>query len=125
MDKFERASHRKQRAAAAKQWWDKHKDENNATRREQRRTDPSVRRRDFKARLRNYGLSWESYETILLRQSGRCPICGKELRTFHIDHNHRTGTVRGLLCENCNPMIGQSHENPDVLRAAARYLEVT
>mgnify|MGYP001576209901 CR=1 FL=1 len=44
-------------------------------------------------------------------------------KTLHIDHNHTTGAVRGLLCTQCNVGVGMLKDSPAVLRAAANYLE--
>lgn len=45
------------------------------------------------------------------------------MKKICIDHNHTTGVARGLLCGNCNSMIGLAKEDPETLRAAARYVE--
>jgi hypothetical protein len=79
-----------------------------------------------------YGLSPEDYEKALSEQRGCCAICGAAEHAsktrggqhrFHIDHDHKTGRVRGLLCANCNRMIGQAKESVDVLWEAIAYLE--
>ncbi len=51
----------------------------------------------------------------------KCEICGNEGQ--HIDHNHQTGQVRGLLCANCNSAIGKLRESPALFAAALAYLE--
>lgn len=66
-------------------------------------------------------------------QGGLCLICKKpprhkstltdEIQRFHVDHDHRTGKIRGLLCGTCNRMLGQAQDDPAVLRAGADYLE--
>ena len=59
-------------------------------------------------------------------QDGRCKFCNKpfiNLSAACIDHNHRTGKVRWLLCRNCNLMLGNSFEDPIVLRKAASEIE--
>lgn len=61
----------------------------------------------------------------LVRQEGRCAICGRDLkpgRGTHVDHCHRTGAVRGLLCSKCNPALGLFEDNVDALIRAAEYL---
>lgn len=72
-----------------------------------------------------YGVSDKKYQKILQRQDGVCAICERpEPRYSHlsVDHNHETDKVRGLLCSNCNPMIGYAKEDPKVLMAAINYL---
>ena len=76
-----------------------------------------------------YGISLDDYNAMLERQSGKCAICkttdpGRRNK-FCVDHNHRTGEVRGLLCEECNLGIGKLKDDPEILRKAATYLETT
>lgn len=82
---------------------------------------------------REFGLSKEEYEKLLEAQGSVCAIChlpetivrhGKTL-PLHIDHCHRASNVRGLLCADCNIGIGRFHDSPELLRAAADYLERT
>jgi hypothetical protein len=72
-----------------------------------------------------YGLTAERYDQMLVEQGHRCALCGDENngRTWHIDHCHDTGKVRGVLCDLCNRGLGHFRENADVLRKAAQYLE--
>ena len=58
---------------------------------------------------------------MLERQGGVCAIC-QSAPAIHIDHDHRTGAVRGMLCFRCNAALGQLGDSPDVLVRAARYL---
>lgn len=56
--------------------------------------------------------------------AGRCGICGKEPRSgFVIDHDHKTGRVRGLLCQRCNSGLGSLGDSIEGLKAAIAYLE--
>lgn len=77
-----------------------------------------------------HGITVTEYEALLGAQDGRCAICQLEPRGagpanlhLHVDHDHRTGTIRGLLCRACNTSIGQFDESPERLRAAATYLD--
>lgn len=77
---------------------------------------------------RKYGLTVEAWEAMLAAQGSRCPGCGVAFGLFrgsepHVDHCHRTGAVRGLLCGQCNKALGLSGDSPKVPRALARYLE--
>ena len=77
-------------------------------------------------RFRQYGVTAEWYRDQLVGQAGRCAICGsvfKSDKDTHIDHDHATGEVRGLLCANCNRLLGAAKESPEVLVHAISYLE--
>jgi Recombination endonuclease VII len=69
-----------------------------------------------------YGLSEEKYYEIFNEQEGRCAICGNSLDNPHIDHDHITGKVRGILCPGCNWGLGSFGDSPEVLRKAASYI---
>lgn len=90
-----------------------------------RRDDPTTNRHDNNARtLRKYGLTQEEYDTLYDQQLGRCAICLVALAevTLHVDHDHETNAVRGLLCHTCNCGIGFMQDSPEVLERAAQYL---
>lgn len=77
-----------------------------------------------------YGITLEEYRAKLESQYDCCAICstlfpGGKKKSFFIDHNHRTGQVRGLLCRECNLMIGHAKDSADILRSAIFYLEET
>lgn len=72
---------------------------------------------------RLYGVSREDYERLLKSQRGRCLVCLRKFkRTPHVDHDHKTKKVRGLLCSLCNPAMGMFRDKPDALLRAVRYL---
>lgn len=74
----------------------------------------------------NYDITQEQYDKMLADQGGVCAICKKTNRKnkrLCIDHCHKTDKVRGLLCDDCNLMLGHSKDNEDVLREAISYLE--
>lgn len=68
-----------------------------------------------------YGISLEQWEKMLIEQSGRCSICGVPMRNPHVDHDHKTGMVRDLLCSRCNRMLGVI-EDVEFTSMARRYL---
>jgi hypothetical protein len=73
---------------------------------------------------RRYGISPQERDAILAMQSGLCPICGVDIRgREHVDHDHVTGAVRGLLCQLCNLGLGAFRDDPKRLSAAMSYLE--
>jgi hypothetical protein len=76
--------------------------------------------------LARYGLDLATYNRMLLATGGRCPLCqkrfGKRTRVACVDHDHKTGRVRGILCSPCNYRLGELHDNADWLRRAADYL---
>jgi Recombination endonuclease VII len=103
----------------------------------------------FRRRLRKYGMTVDEYRCMLASQDGCCAICrsatsdlrrngqGGKRRIEHgwpsvagkgdhlgfiVDHDHKTGKVRGLLCHPCNAGIGLLKDNPELLVAAANYL---
>lgn len=71
-----------------------------------------------------YGLTEERYLEMLEAQDGLCAICGKPGRSrgLHVDHDHSTGAVRGLLCHPCNSGMGMFGDDPEVLASAIKYL---
>lgn len=80
----------------------------------------------------SYRISVAEYDAMLDAQNGVCAICegppngsGSKNGRFHVDHNERTGQVRGLLCGNCNHGLGKFCDDPKRLRRAAKYLERT
>ncbi len=73
--------------------------------------------------LKTYGLTPEAYIQLFDAQHGRCAICGmRHSGWLDVDHNHSTGLIRGLLCPNCNKMIGLAKDDSRRLRKAAKYL---
>jgi Autographiviridae endonuclease VII len=78
--------------------------------------------------LAPYGLTPAQFAALLERQHGGCALCGQLIgdgtgRSLHVDHDHETGRIRGLLCAGCNTALGKFGDDPRRLRAAAEYLE--
>lgn len=77
----------------------------------------------------NYGISIEVYEDLYKQQNGKCAICnikGTKRRSTKVrlivDHNHKTGKIRQLLCGKCNTGLGHLQDSPGILKSALRYL---
>jgi Recombination endonuclease VII len=68
-----------------------------------------------------YGITMEEVEALLAAQGGACPICRARPPT-HVDHDHTTGQVRGILCFGCNGGLGQFQDNVNWLIRAVIYL---
>ena len=104
-----------------------------------KRSDSLKTRKLNKSAVRNYalkryyGLSIETYNVMLAAQNGVCAICKGnetyvpkghgETKPLSVDHNHDTGAIRGLLCSNCNYVIGHCKEDRNVLLEAVKYLD--
>lgn len=72
-----------------------------------------------------YGINEEQYQHLLKIQKGRCAICTNRPRTIRlaVDHDHKTGAVRGLLCKRCNhDLLGGGHDSIELLFRAVEYL---
>jgi hypothetical protein len=91
----------------------------------------NARGRESRARLygssrhyhltRRYGIGAREVEQLIVEQDGVCAICARP-DPDHVDHDHATGTVRGILCFNCNGGLGQFRDGPELLAAAIEYL---
>ena len=112
--------------ARVKRWQQQNAERVNAYQRT-RRQEPEVKRRNRAGHLRRkFGMTLEGYEEILARQGGVCAVCSRPPTpsiSLHVDHDHETGRIRGLLCFRCNNALGDLEDDPGLLRAATRYLE--
>ena len=70
---------------------------------------------------RRYGIGADEFDRLVELQGGVCPICGRE-NPEHVDHDHESGRVRGLLCMRCNNALGLLREDADVLGNAIGYV---
>ena len=81
---------------------------------------------------KSYGLSSDEYLGLVLKQNNCCSICGKpehrllktgDVKPLSVDHNHSTGEVRELLCNDCNALLGFAKEDTEILQNAILYLQ--
>jgi hypothetical protein len=80
----------------------------------------------IRRRIKKYGISFDDYQRMLIEQNGVCKICRKpekKGKSLSVDHNHKTGKVRGLLCSRHNTGLGCFEDDAALLRSAADYLE--
>lgn len=75
----------------------------------------------------HYGIGTVEYDTLLLKQGGCCAVCLKPSSAFTkrlaVDHDHKSGRIRGLLCTFCNRTVIGRHRDPELLKRAGCYLE--
>lgn len=80
----------------------------------------------FHNAFQKYGITEGEYNEILKKQNGCCAVCKKPQKdfskSFAIDHDHKTGKIRGLLCHGCNVILGFSKEDTKILKNAIKYL---
>jgi Recombination endonuclease VII len=95
-------------------------------RKDQRGTE-QLQARERRRTLALHGLAQEAWDRLIALQGNRCAVCkttqpGGRTERWHIDHDHVTGQVRGLLCHRCNLGIGLLRDDPQIMMAAARYV---
>jgi hypothetical protein len=108
-----------------KQWQQQNRERHLATQRKRREENREALREKDRTRWLNakYGLTPEGFDQLLAEQHGACAVCGRKMgQDLHVDHDHKTNEVRGLLCGSCNRGIGLLQENPTHLHQAGRYL---
>lgn len=96
--------------------------------------EEQYRKQASRTLMRKYGITLNDYERMYEAQDGKCLICeGTETRinTFTnepirmpVDHCHKTGEIRGLLCSDCNTALGLFQDSPEILSKAIAYLEI-
>ncbi len=74
--------------------------------------------------LRTYRITEAEFEAIVEYQGGGCAGCGRKRRgrSLHVDHDHKTGLVRGIVCWRCNSLLGKALDTASTLRNLADYL---
>lgn len=106
-------AHKEEQAVRTRRWYERHK-------------DTAVYQAIDRHLRHKYGTSIAEYEAMAAAQGGVCAICGKPeqiKRRLSVDHDHRTGAIRALLCSGCNTAIGHFGDDPDTMRRAADYVE--
>lgn len=106
--------HRRRRIERGKQW---------------RLANPERNARGIRSATlkKKYGLTVDQYDALLLQQGGGCAICGNTESlgngALHVDHDHATGLIRGILCQPCNTGLGKFRDSEALLLRAVAYLK--
>lgn len=118
-----------------RQWSHKHRDAINEKRRKQNRPYGEAireyraknrRRLTNQDRSRKYGITPQQFQNLLSSQNYRCAGCQAEdpgKRGWHVDHDHATKLIRGILCYHCNIALGHLRDNANTTRRLAEYLD--
>jgi hypothetical protein len=143
-DKRYRDSHKEEHKKYEKEWRTKNKEklkkskkEYNDKHKEQRKNYLNKNKEKLKIsqkkysknlKFKKYGIDEKQYIELYNKQEGKCAICGahqNELKSaLHIDHNHKTNKIRGLLCFKCNSLLGYANDNIIKLESAVNYLKI-
>lgn len=135
-----RAEHKEELAAYHRKHYAEHKEKRDTYQREynaEHREEVNARSRRWRAEnteravnislKHRFDITLDDYNAMLEAQGSSCAICGRtpeeEGRRLSVDHDHETGKVRGLLCNNCNRGIGYLQDNSSLCRLAANYLD--
>jgi len=75
-------------------------------------------------RYKKYGITGNEFREIVEKQNNKCPICIRVInKNFSVDHDHKIGKIRGIICNDCNLAIGNAGSSPERLKSMANYLE--
>ena len=111
---------------AARLWRQRHPEQHRAYQKEWLQKPGNLEKKNRREHLHRikvkYGLSSEDYLCLLKEQEGVCAVnnCGRQIS--HVDHDHVTGKVRGLLCKQCNWTLGHTGDSIERLRGLIEYL---
>ena len=123
-DREYHAAHREKQNQYRKAWREANPERSKEGQRRWYRENPE---KVFEQNLRKYGVDPAWYQAQLTAQGGGCSICGATesvgaRKALHVDHDHATGAIRGLLCHHCNTMLGLAKDSPEILAKAIEYL---
>ena len=102
--------------------------------RQNREVETNINRKDYHKQyfssfgsLRRYGITLDDYNALLKKQGGTCAICktAPTLKKLFIDHDHKDGRVRGLLCSRCNLLLGYHECAKEMVEEFEQYLAQT
>ena len=118
------AKHRPTILAYKKEWYKSNFSKIQLLGKEKYRAEKQTKRLAYN--LKKYSITLDYYRQLEVQQKGFCAICGRlplNGRRLDVDHCHKTGKVRGLLCSNCNRGIGYFKDDRDLLEKVKVYLK--
>lgn len=111
-------------------WQKEYYSEENKKKRLERQSSPKYQLYIRQYRLKKYyNISLDDYDLMLKDQNNKCAIClgnpkgSPSNKYFAVDHCHKTGKIRQLLCGTCNTILGSVNENIDILKSMISYIE--
>lgn len=116
-------SNKEEKTEYLKKWYQDHREEELEKSKSRHKANPENRRNTVRKQL--YGIEPDEYKVLYSNQDGKCAICKqppKSTRSLCVDHDHKTGAVRGLLCDSCNGGIGLLGDSIIRLHEAIEYL---
>jgi len=121
-------AHKRERSVYAKAYRAAHREELKAYHQAKYRANRTARLEEH--RQRTYGITRDQFLGLLQAQDGRCAICRRLFDLVHmhtkasphVDHDHTTGEIRGLLCMSCNQALGLMQESLEAIQSMADYL---
>ncbi len=121
------AAHPGRRTGASRKYRAEHLEESRAysrkyTARDRADSPDKHRAYNLKYRCKKLGITVEQHNALVVEQGETCAICGMHTKKLVTDHNHKTGGVRGLLCDHCNWGLGHFKDNQAILKLAIEYL---
>jgi hypothetical protein len=108
-----------------KQYYADHKEQEQASNKNYVKTITEKQKRHYYLKCR-FGISVKEYNELLQKQQGVCAICKlkpQSSRNLAVDHDHKTGKIRGLLCHKCNTGLGLFYDDTEKLLSAVEYLQ--
>jgi hypothetical protein len=90
---------------------------------QKRNPERSARHKRNSNLIKRVGITLEESERLLIHQGGLCAVCKQTIKLPHVDHDHASNEVRGILCFNCNSGLGSFKDNIQILMAAIDYLK--
>lgn len=106
--------HREEKRITTKKWRERILESMSEVQRKRQIKDWGLRKR--------YNISIEEYEIICKKQKGLCAICNKEPKVLNVDHDHKTGKNRELLCNKCNMGLGSANDSIEILKNMINYI---
>ena len=108
--------------AATTKWIAQNRERHNEYKRNRYRKNPRAHKNAVLKRC--YGITLEEKEALMTAQGGQCGVCRRDLTgKICVDHDHKTGKIRGILCSTCNSGLGFFGDSIEIIQKAISYLE--